>query len=222
MIRAILFDLDGTLLDTSEDLGAALNQLRIAAGLEPLGHETIRPQVSNGANALIKLGFGEALTAQTHQALREALLAAYENAIAVHTRPFKGVAELLHQLAACDMPWGIVTNKPLRYTQALLAKPVLPLAAKTVVCPSDTVPAKPDPAGLHLACAHLQCPPAEVLYVGDHERDIEAGRRAGCVTLAVGYGFTLTTDEHRHWGADGAVDCATDIWPWITVFNHQC
>lgn len=212
-LRALLFDLDGTLLDTSGDMGQALNRLRQQEGLATLSPEQIRPHVSNGANALIKLGFGE-LPADAHEVLRARFLDLYLADIARHTQPFPGIEALIQHCLQQGLAWGVATNKPWRYTEPLMSHFEFATSAAVTLCPQHAKP-KPDPAMLLLACEQLQCSPAEVIYVGDHQRDIECGRRAGMATIAVGYGFTQHPAEHTQWEATFAVAEAWDIWPLV-------
>ncbi|BCD99199.1 HAD family hydrolase [Marinagarivorans cellulosilyticus] len=215
MIEAVFFDLDGTLMDTSKDLGAALNAVRQAEGLPPLPDHITRAEVSNGANALIKLGFGEGLTADQHQFYRQALLDYYLANIAEYTFTFKGIEPLIQMLSDERIHWGVVTNKPALYTNALMAQFQFATAPAATVSPDALKAAKPDPEGLLLACQQANCAPAHCVYVGDHLRDIQAGKNAGMKTIAVGYGFTSTQNCHHQWQADYTVDCATEIWPII-------
>ncbi|HEY6529214.1 MAG TPA: HAD-IA family hydrolase [Cellvibrionaceae bacterium] len=212
-LRALLFDLDGTLLDTSGDMGAALNGLLAEQGRAQLTAAQIRPHVSNGANALIKLGFGE-ITASDHEALRARFLDLYLANIASHTVPFEGIETLLTQCAEHNIAWGIATNKPWRYTEPLMRHFSFASSAVVTFCPEHAKP-KPDPSMLLLACEHIKCAPVDAIYIGDHQRDIECGRLAGMPTIAVGYGFTQSADEHTQWDATFAVDSAHDIWPLI-------
>lgn len=219
MIKAVFFDLDGTLLDTSKDLGGALNTVLEQCGKPALPFDTIRPHVSNGANALIKLGFGEDLHPSTHQTYRLNLLDAYLADIASHTIAFAGIEALIEQCAANDIAWGIVTNKPAAYTDALMQHFEFASVPVAQISPDHVSRAKPDPEGLLKACEMANCKPSEALYVGDHERDIEAGRNANIATVAVGYGFTPTTKCHLAWGADYTVSSASEIWPIIARLN---
>lgn len=211
-VSAVVFDLDGTLLDTSGDLASALNALLAQKQRPSLPFEQIRPQVSNGARALIHLGFGEQLPADEFDRLRAGLLAFYSANIATHTRPFEGIERLLLQLQQQGIKWGIATNKPWLYTQQLLKLQPLVPAPQVVLCPEHVKQAKPAPDMLLLACEHLDCAPQTVVYVGDHERDIQCGRAAGMRTISVGYGFTSHPQEHTQWQADYCVAHASEIW----------
>lgn len=216
-LKAVFFDLDGTLLDTSEDLGHALNQVRREQGLEDIPQAIIREQVSNGATALIKLGFGP-LGDDKLVPLRQRLLDMYLQHIALHTKPFEGIEELIEQLARQEISWGIVTNKPQLYTTELMRHFEFASPPCATVSPDQVGVGKPNPAGLLLACEAAKCHPSEAIYIGDHLRDIECGHNAGMPTIAVGYGFTSHADEHRTWNATHVADEVADIWPIITTY----
>ncbi len=219
-LKAVFFDLDGTLLDTSEDLGHALNQVRRDQGLENLPQDVIREQVSNGATALIKLGFGP-VSDEVLVPLRQRLLEMYLQHIALHTKPFDGIAELIEQLTRHEIAWGIVTNKPQLYTAELMRHFEFASAPCATVSPDQVGVGKPDPAGLLFACKAAGCVPEEAIYIGDHKRDIDCGHNAGMPTIAVGYGFTSHADEHRTWNATHVADQVADIWPIITTYLSQ-
>lgn len=216
-LKAVFFDLDGTLLDTSEDLGHALNQVRREQGLEDIPQTVIREQVSNGATALIKLGFGP-LEDDQLVPLRQRLLDMYLQHIALHTKPFDGIEELIEHLARRQIPWGIVTNKPQLYTAELMRYFEFASPPCATVSPDQVGVGKPNPAGLLYACEAAGCAPEEAIYVGDHLRDIECGHNAGMPTIAVGYGFTSHADEHRSWNATHVADQVADIWPIINTY----
>lgn len=217
VLKAVFFDLDGTLLDTSEDLGHALNQVRREHGLEDLPQAVIRKEVSNGATALVKLGFGP-LSQEKLEPLRQRLLEMYQQHIALHTKPFEGIEELIQNLADHGINWGIVTNKPQLYTAELMRHFQFATPPCATVSPDQVGVGKPDPAPLFFACETAGCSPAEAIYIGDHQRDIECGRNAGMPTIAVGYGFTADPDEHRNWDATHVADRVADIWPIISTY----
>lgn len=216
-LKAVFFDLDGTLLDTSADLGHALNQVRREQGLHDLPQTQIREQVSNGATALIKLGFGH-LPDEQIMPLRQRLLEMYLQHIALHTKPFDGIETLIERLTWHEIPWGIVTNKPQLYTVELMRYFEFASPPCVTVSPDQVGVGKPDPAGLLYACEAAGCAPQDALYIGDHLRDIECGHNAGMPTIAVGYGFTGHADEHRSWNATHVADRVADIWPIITTY----
>jgi phosphoglycolate phosphatase len=210
-IEAVLFDLDGTLLDTAPDFVRAVNQLRKEQDLLPLEAELIRTTVSDGARALIELSFQLKEGDEGFEYLKMRLLELYIDNICVDTVPFPGISELLHALADRDIHWGIVTNKPSTYTDPLLAAIQLVPAHATAICPDHVTKGKPDPEGLLLACQHINCSPGNTLYIGDHLRDIEAGLAAGMTTIAAGYGYIKEDDDANTWGAHHHVNHAKDI-----------
>lgn len=213
-IRAVLFDLDGTLLDTAPDLVRVLNQVRVEQGRDPLPYELARTQVSHGSSGLIRLGFpdrsGEAL-----EALRLRLLDLYAQQLAVGTRLFDGCRQVLDALATRGLAWGIVTNKPAFLTDPLLAELGLAAEAGCVVS-GDTLPQrKPHPAPLLLAASRLSLPPAQCLYVGDAERDVQASRAAGMPVLVARYGYLGPEDDPRSWQPDAHIDEPAQILDWL-------
>lgn len=210
-IRALVFDLDGTLLDTAPDFVVVVNLLRAEYDRPALPAETIRRSVSNGAKALVCLAFDITPTHTDYEPLRQRLLEIYSEHLAVHTRLFPGIQALLHQLDEWDMPWGIATNKPSAYTLPLLEQLSLQPAPQSVICPDHVSERKPHPESLLLAAKHLGCQPEHILYLGDHQRDIECGQRAGSLTLAAAYGYIEEDDDVDAWGADFRVEQASEI-----------
>lgn len=198
---AILFDLDGTLVDTAPDMVAVLLGMQADHGMELLPYELARSHVSNGAVGLIRLAFPEADDALLEK-LHQEYLDRYENAVCVHSTLFPDLDELLDELDAAGRPWGIVTNKPTRMTDPLLAG--LGLSTRVACSISgDTLPQrKPDPAPLLLASQEIGVPLEKTVYVGDALRDIEAGRAAGMFTIAVSYGYVTDDDDPATWEAD--------------------
>ncbi len=198
---AILFDLDGTLVDTAPDMVAVLLDMQKEHGLAPLTFELARSQVSNGARALVRLAFPDADDAQTTE-LHHEYLDRYEQAVCVDSTLFPGLAKLLDELDATRLPWGIVTNKPKRMMDPLLD--ALGLAVRSACAISgDALPQrKPDPAPLLLASRQIGIAPQYVVYVGDSVRDIEAGRAAAMFTIAASYGYIPAGDDPRSWNAD--------------------
>ena len=209
--RAVLFDLDGTLLDTAEDLAQALNRLRAENALQPLAHERIRSFVSHGSSALVRLAFPSAPEAE-FLALRERLLELYAAALCVHTRPFPGMLELLARLERDGIRWGIVTNKPGALTEPLVEALGLRSRAGVVVS-GDTLPErKPHPAPLWHAAERLGVEPPECVYVGDAERDVLAARAAGMRAVVACFGYLGPADDPRSWPADAWVDAPHEIY----------
>ena len=205
-IRTVLFDLDGTLADTAPDLAWALNQVLQEQGHTPLPFDTIRPVVSHGGIALIKLGFAIDETHPDFPQLRERLLTIYRANIARETRLFSGMAGLLDSLEGRGLNWGVVTNKPAWLTEPLLEELGLAHRCATTIS-GDTLPErKPHPAPMLLACQQAGSQAAECLYLGDAERDVQAGREAGMRTLIAAFGYLGADDHPETWGADGIID----------------
>lgn len=207
--RAILFDLDGTLADTAPDLAAAVNRLRAARGLAPTPYELLRPTASAGARGLIGAAFGLKPGDDGYEELRIGFLDMYEEALAVKTRLFDGVATMLDGLHDRGLKWGIVTNKAARFTDLLVPQIGLGDAA-CVICGDTTPHSKPHPAPLLEAANRLALVPQECWYVGDDLRDIEAGRAAGMPTIAATWGYSGNT-EPLAWGADAIVEMPMDL-----------
>ncbi len=199
--NAVFFDLDGTLVDTAPDMVAVLQHLQQEHGIDPVSYALGRANVSNGAIGLLSVGFPD-IEIEFGDDLHHEYLERYAEAVCIESRIFDGLAELLDQLDNIDCPWGIVTNKPEQLTAPLLAE--LGIAERSVCTISgDTLPVrKPEPAQLLLACDLAGVDPATTIYVGDAERDIEAGRRAGTATIAVSYGYLTEEDDPREWDAN--------------------
>ena len=208
---AVLFDLDGTLIDTAPDFIRCLNQLRQLHNLEPLAAEQIRPSVSNGARAMIRVGFGLEPEHDGYVEKHTAFLDLYEAGVAVETTLFEGMDSLLENLEARGIPWGIVTNKPVRFAEPLVLALGLAQRCATLICPDHVSERKPHPEPLFLACQRIGAAPEQAVYVGDHERDIEAGRNAGMRTIAVRYGYIEQPHAVDLWQADIIVDTVSDL-----------
>ena len=199
--QAILFDLDGTLVDTAPDLGLALNLLRAHHGLPPLPAEEIRPHASHGARGLLKIGFGLDVGHAGFETYRSDFLQLYAENLCRESRPFEGIPELLDALEARRVPWGVVTNKPARFTEPLLSLLGLADRAATVVS-GDTCPQpKPHPAPMHHAAEELGLTTAACLYVGDAERDVEAATAAGMQAIVALWGYLAGHDRPQDWNA---------------------
>lgn len=199
--NAVLFDLDGTLIDTAPDMVRALQLMQRQHGLAPSEYATARSQVSNGAIGLLRTGFPE-LSIDFGDAMHREYLSVYEADVASESVLFPGLELLLDQLEAALIPWGIVTNKPAYLTDKLLSALGLDERSAATVS-GDTLPVrKPDPAPLLFASAIAGLEPARTLYVGDALRDIEAGRNAGMGTIAVAYGYITADDDAGGWNAD--------------------
>lgn len=214
-IRTVLFDLDGTLADTAPDLAFALNEVLREQGCAPLPFEQIRPVVSHGGIALIKLGFDINEDAPQFDTLRRRLLAIYREHIVRDTTLFEGMDGVLEAIEARGLNWGVVTNKPGWLTEPLLEGLALNKRAATIISGDTLKERKPHPAPMLLACEQAGSEAAQCLYVGDAERDIEAGRNAGMQTLVALFGYIGDEDSPELWRADGMVSEARAILEWL-------
>ena len=213
--QAVLFDLDGTLLDTAPDFVLALNALRAEQALAPLALAAVRPYVSHGSSALLRAGLGIDAAHPAFEELRLRLLERYAQVLAQATLPFPGIEEVLLTLEARRLPWGIVTNKPGWLTTPLLDALALSGRAGCVISGDTTARAKPYPDPLLAGARMLGVAARECLYVGDAERDVEAARAAGMAVVIALYGY-LTEDDHpERWGGDGSITSARDLLAWI-------
>jgi phosphoglycolate phosphatase len=205
VLRLVLFDLDGTLLDTAPDLGLALNLQRQRHGLPPLPQARIRPYASHGSKGLLSVGFGLTPEHADFGDMREEYLAIYDEVMTQSPTLFEGMRELLGAIEHKGLRWGIVTNKPRRFTIPILKKIGLEGRAACVICGDDAPRAKPHPDTLLLACELTGMRVDECLYVGDAERDIQAGRAAGMRTVVSLYGYIDDADRPHEWEADHAI-----------------
>jgi len=211
----VLFDLDGTLLDTAPDLAAALNATLEANGRAALPFEQIRPLVSHGGSALIKLGFQLEPQHPQFEPLRAQLLDHYQAHIADHTRLFPGMEQVLSHIESRGLAWGVVTNKPAWLTEPLLEALDLRRRAAGVVCGDTLNERKPHPAPLLHACRLIGTTPEACIYVGDAERDIRAGHNAGMATLVALFGYLMESDRPEDWGASALIEQPADILAWL-------
>ena len=211
MIQAVLFDLDGTLADTALDLGGALNRLLARNGLPAVPMAQIRPVASHGANYLIKLGTGIEKDHPDHPRWRQEYLAEYEHGFCDETVLFEGINPMLEQLARRRIAWGIITNKPHRFTSLLV--PELGFIAPPAVVVSGDTCAEPKPSALpmHHACKQIGIAPERCLYVGDAERDMVAGKNAGMATALANWGYIAESDPVHEWPADARLDVPGQI-----------
>ena len=215
-MTAVLFDLDGTLLDTARDMATAMNALRAEASLPALPFESVRPYVSHGATAMVRLGFPQ-LREPEFNVLRDRFLILYRDCLAEETQLFAGMPELLGALELAGIPWGIVTNKPTWLTEPLLDALQLRERAGSLVC-GDTFPErKPHPRPLLHAAAELAVAPESCLFVGDAERDIKAARAAQMRALIARFGYIGPADRIDEWLADGCIDSPLEILDWLTT-----
>jgi len=213
-IKAVLFDLDGTLLDTAPDFHESLNDLRAEENLAPLSFETVRAQVSHGGHALVRLGFG-VLDPESHEKMRMRLLNIYRKRLAKHTRLFEGGEEMLDALENRGLAWGIVTNKPGWLTDPLLVEVKLDRRARAVVS-GDTLPErKPHPLPLLHAAQTLGVDPRDCVFVGDAERDAQAAQAAGMYSLIAGFGYIGDDDRADAWFQHGWLHTPLDLLAWL-------
>lgn len=211
-IQAVLFDMDGTLLDTAKDFYAIIQSMRAERGLPELTNESLfRQNISRGALAMVACGFALEHDSPELEALRDEFLVRYDLQHAQFTEPFAGVLELLKRLDDAGIRWGVATNKPLRFAQPIMDALNLSARSAVLLCPDHVEHSKPAPDMLLLACEQLQLDPREVIYVGDDQRDIDAGRAANMHTVAVRYGYKQSEDNPANWGADAVIDEITEL-----------
>lgn len=215
--QALLFDLDGTLVDSAPDLAAAGNTVRAARGLAPLPAALYRPHTSSGARGMLKVAMDLGPGAAEYEALKDEFLRAYEQGLARHTGCFPAMSGLIDQLDARQVPWGIVTNKITRFTLPIVAHLGLDHRAGAVVCGDTTPHAKPHPAPLLEAARRMGLAPGQCVYVGDDLRDVQAGRAAGMQTVAVRWGYLGDDLPVEAWGADAVIDDPLDLLKWVAM-----
>lgn len=204
--HAVLFDLDGTLADTAPDLAQALNETLVHYGMPALPFETIRPVVSHGGIALVRLGFGMQPDEDGFEERRRFLLDVYAGNLCQHTALFPGMQAVLDHLADAGIDWGVVTNKPAWLTDPLMHAMGLDRVAGCIVSGDTCAHRKPHPQPILHACALIECDPHRTWYVGDAGRDMQAGRAAGCTTVGARYGYLHPEDPPEHWLADAMID----------------
>ncbi|MEE9398624.1 MAG: HAD-IA family hydrolase [Methylococcales bacterium] len=214
-LESILFDLDGTLLDTAPDLALALNALLSDEDKPKLSVSQIRPYVSQGARGLIELGFGKRIDEPYSNSLIQRLVDNYSANIAQETQPFPDVMEVIENVENRGLQWGIVTNKKTSLTERLLDQLGLFGNASCVICGDTTAKSKPHPEPLFEACKRVNSTPAECVYIGDAAKDIEAGRRAGMRTLIALYGYIGEDDHPEQWEATAKISSPGDLLLWL-------
>lgn len=205
MSQAVLFDLDGTFADTAPDLAAALNHVRALHGRAPLDIAILRPQASHGSRGLLKLGMGVEPEDAGYDAMRDAFLQHYEDHICDRTALFPSMSTLVAELERHDIPWGIVTNKPHRYTVPLMEKLGYAKRAACLVSGDTCAQAKPHPMPLLHAAELMSVAPESCLYLGDDLRDMEAAQAAGMTGIIAAYGYIDPTADTGTWPASGSV-----------------
>ncbi len=209
--RAVLFDLDGTLIDTAPDLGYSLNEMRRRRALESLSGDAIRAQASHGSRGLIEIGFGIRPEDREYEALRREFLEIYAQTLTASSILFPGMNGVLEALERQGIAWGVVTNKPARFTEPLLDHLGLMARAACVVSGDTCAQPKPHPEPMWHACRTVQVEPERCLYVGDARRDVEAAIAAGMPSLVALYGYLAATDQPRSWGAGGYIERPDDL-----------
>ena len=215
VINSVLFDLDGTLLDTAPDMTNALNLLLKEEGKAPLSYEACRDFVSHGSIAMVTLGFGSQQTTAEVERRRQRFLDIYEKNLCVDTKLFDGMDKTLGFLEECRIQWGVVTNKPEFLTLPLMDQLNLTERACSIVSGDTLKQRKPAPEPLYLAANQCGCLATECIYVGDAERDIVAGNRANMCTLLASYGYIDESQNPVEWGANGVVEHPEEILEWI-------
>lgn len=216
-VEAVFFDLDGTLIDSAPDLGAAADRMRTDRGLPSLPLQSYRPMAGAGARGMLGVAFGVTPEHPDFPALREEFFANYEARLTERTRVFDGVVELLAALASRDLPWGVVTNKSARFTVPITRAMALFATARAVISGDTTPHAKPHPAPLLEAARQAGVTPARCVYVGDDERDIVAGRAAGMYTVAATYGYLGASGDAGAWNAHAHIDHPMALLKWLPM-----
>lgn len=211
MITTVLFDLDGTLVDTAPDMAHSLNLLLEEQGEKILPHGVIRPHVSNGSEALVKLGFGDALESSHLELLKKRYLEIYQQNVHVHSSLFPGMDKLLDEIEQAGKNWGVITNKPSWLTEPLLISMGLAERSACMVSGDTTSQRKPHPEPMYHACELIGVDATECVYIGDARRDIEAGNNANMKTIIATYGYIAEWEDMTSWGADALIDKPYEI-----------
>jgi len=210
-IRAILFDLDGTLIDSAPDLGAAADQMRVARGMPSLPMADYRPYAGSGARGMLRVAFGMQPEDAQFPTMREEFFQNYERRMTQDTTVFDGVSDMLASIVARQLHWGVVTNKSKRFTEPLSRQMALFASAGAVVSGDTTPHAKPHPEPLFEAARRIGVDPQDCVYVGDDERDIIAGKAAGMHTVAAVYGYLGEKQSVAHWEADDVINSPHEL-----------
>ena len=205
-LGAVLFDLDGTLIDSAPDLAGACNEMRVERGLDPLPYQRLRRMVGSGARGMVGASFGLTPESPGYAELRDEFLDRYEARMTRETKVFDEMVPILAWLANEGLPWGIVTNKATRFAAPLVAALGLATQAATLVCGDTVAHSKPHPAPLLEAARRLALVPERCVYVGDDRRDVDAGRAAAMLTVVAGWGYLGDGEAPASWGADHLID----------------
>jgi N-acetyl-D-muramate 6-phosphate phosphatase len=214
-IRCVLFDLDGTLIDSAPDLAGAANAMRLARGLPALPYEKLRAMVGAGARGMIGTAFDVAPGEDGFDALRSEFLQRYERGLLERTVVFDAMRQVLAALDAAALPWGIVTNKAQRFATPVIEGLALHRRAAVVICGDTTPHSKPHPEPLLEAARRVGEAAAACVYVGDDLRDVQAGRGAGMATLAAGWGYLGNGEAIERWGADAVIEQPAELLEWL-------
>ena len=215
-VTAVLFDLDGTLIDTAPEFIHIGLQLRAEAGLAPIEPKTIWHSVSDGAIGMVQAALGMSADDPSFEQWRQRFLTLYETGLGDLSHPYPRLPELVGDLQRAGICWGVVTNKLARFAHPLMARMPFDPKAGTVVTPDQVDQPKPDPEAVLLACKELSCDPSETLFIGDHLRDIEAGRAAGCFTIAAAYGYLAPGETATDWQADALAASSRELAEFIS------
>jgi phosphoglycolate phosphatase len=221
VLEAVLFDLDGTLADTAPDMALTVNTMLARRGLEAVPIEKVRPHVSQGARGMIVAAFGIGTDDPGYAAMREEFLDIYAGNLCVDTTLFPGMAELLEDLEARSIGWGVVTNKFERLARPVIAGLGLAQRAAVIVGGDTCARPKPFPDPLLHAAATMGAAPARTLYVGDDERDVRAARAAGMPVVVAGYGYLGDGPPPSQWGADAVLNTCAALHAWIVAAIHE-
>lgn len=217
-IKAVFFDLDGTLLDSAPDFVVTLNQLMDEYQRPRISEERIRQTVSDGARALITLAFELNIDDTGFEERRQRLLDIYHQHMGKHCILFDGMFELIEQIHSEKLFWGVITNKPYRFAESIVDNLELPARPNLLICPEHVSKAKPNPEALILACNKVGCETEEAIYIGDHKRDIDCGISAGSKTIAASFGYIHEQDDINLWNADHIAHHSNDIWPIVQQY----
>lgn len=209
--EAVIFDLDGTLIDTAAEFVLVVQQLRRAHGLPPLPESTVHKSISGGSAAMVAAALGSEPGHPDHEDLRSEFLRLYEQVLGSAARPYPGLHSLIKQLADAGIAWGVVTNKFRRFAEPLIERMDFRPVIGSLVTPCDVAQPKPHPESILLACKQLEAEPRRSIYVGDHQRDIDAGRAAGCFTIAAAYGYIEKGDNPSRWQADAIAHSSNEL-----------
>ena len=220
-LKTILFDLDGTLVDTAPDLSETLNRLLIRHQQPARSPESIRPYVSHGTIGMLGFAFGLTPSDPGFTELRQEFLEIYQDHLCYQSKLFEGMDETLDFIEKRQLSWGVVTNKPDFLTRPLMQQLSLDKRCACIVSGDTLLQNKPDPAPMFYAAELAGCEASECIYVGDAERDIEAGRRAGMHTLIARYGYIENDDDPDLWQADGNIEHPTELINWLIDFTED-